>query len=86
MNSNFRYFADLSISTFNERIKSSKGKHVPGRMLYCAGLNDTFKEYVNYTKEDGSTGLYNAMEFRKFRRLDLYADNLLSAISELSYT
>lgn len=50
-------------------------------MLYCSGLNDSYKEYVTKL---GGYNLYDAFEFRKFNRLDLYCDNILSVVGDLS--
>lgn len=49
-------------------------------MLYCSGLNDAYKEYTHHK---GGYNLYDAMEFRKFKRIDLYADNILSVITDI---
>lgn len=53
-----------------------------GKILYCSGMNDMYKEYVDKL---GGYNLFDAIEFRKFKRLDLYTDNILSIIDDLSF-
>lgn len=48
-----------------------------GRQLYCSNLNAYYREYV---EKIGGYNLYEAIEFKKFKRVDLYADNILSVI------
>lgn len=52
-----------------------------GKFLYCCGLNDQYKLYV---AKKGGFNLYDAVEFKKFRRVDLYAENILSVIDSLT--
>lgn len=43
-------------------------------------MNSYYREYV---EELGGYNLYDAIEFKKFKRVDLYADNVLSIIDTL---
>jgi len=43
-------------------------------------MNSYYREYV---EEAGGYNLYDAIEFKKFKRVDLYADNVLSIIDTL---
>lgn len=86
VNPKLAFMADLAISAFERRRNQLKKEPIiPGRLLYCAGLNDSYKEYImKKTEDDPAVNLYNAIEFRKFHRLDLYAENILSVIHFLS--
>lgn len=59
---------------------------MPGKLLYCAGLNDSLRQFSQKKGQDPIVNLYNGIEYRKFNRLDMYADNLLSVIQVLNYT
>ena len=74
------YLHDPIIHTFNEQAYRSKYP-INGKILYCAGLNDTYQEHVHKFK---GYNLYDAIEFKKFNRIDLYADNILSISGDLS--
>ena len=61
-----------------------KQKNMPtsSRLLSCAGLHESYHEYMS---KIGGYNLYDAIEFKKFKRFDLYADNILSVIHDLSF-
>lgn len=58
LNSEFKSLSDLSISLFKDRFNQNNGKMVSGRFLYCAGLNDSYKQY-GFHRE--SNYLYDAI-------------------------
>lgn len=58
LNSEFKDFYDLSISAYYNKLAQSQGKNVSGRLLYGAGLNDSYKEYLS--KKEGHE-LYDAI-------------------------
>jgi hypothetical protein len=70
------YLGDELLSIFNKEVKASSDT-VIGRQLYCANLNSYYREYV---EKIGGFNLYEAIEFKKFKRVDLYADNVLTVI------
>ena len=74
------YLSDPIFRLFNEYSYRTKSP-INGKILYCAGLNDSYKEHTDKFK---GYNLYDAIEFKKFKRLDLYTDNILSIISDFN--
>ena len=68
------------VEIFLEHSKNAK-EVVDGRVLYASGLNCYYKEY---TSKKGGYNLFDAIEFKKFRRVDLYAENILSVMDNLA--
>ena len=62
------------IALFHEHSHHSKDI-VDGRELYSCGLNNLYREY---TEKMGGYNLFDAIEFARFKRIDLYAENILS--------
>ena len=73
------YLYDPILHLFDQQAYRTKYP-INGKILYCAGLNDSYQEHV--TKFKGYN-LYDAIEFKRFKRLDLYADNILSVSGDL---
>jgi len=72
--------APLMLEIFLEHSKNAK-EIVDGRELYGSGLNHYYREY---TCCKGGYNLFDAIEFKKFKRVDLYAENLLSVMDNLT--
>jgi len=74
------YLAEPMISLFLEEARQAK-EIVDGHLLYACGLNTNYREY---TAKKGGYNLFDALEFAKFKRLDLYAENILSVYETLT--
>lgn len=74
------YLATSMLHWFN--IQSNHAKEiVEGRFLYGCGINSSYREY---TEKQGGFNLYDAMEFQRFKRVDLFAENILSVFDKLT--
>lgn len=63
-------------------LQSSHAKEiVEGRYLYGCGINSAYREY---TEKYGGFNLFDAMEFQRFKRVDLFAENILSVFDKLT--
>lgn len=80
LNPKLKYLSDPIFKLFNEDAYRTKSP-INGKVLFCSGMNDSYKEYIDQFK---GYNLYDAIEFKKFKRLDLYTDNILSVIHDLS--
>ena len=80
LNPKLKYLSDPIMKMFFNDSYRTKSPIV-GKLLYCAGMNSEYQEYLS--KFDGYN-LYDAIEFRKFKRLDMYTENYLSIIGDLS--
>lgn len=79
-NKRMRYLFGPMLHWFN--LQSSHAKEiVEGRYLYGCGLNSAYREY---TEKQGGFNLYDAMEFQRFKRVDLFAENILSVFDKLT--
>jgi hypothetical protein len=61
--------------------RARKDQIVSGKFLYVTGQN---KHYREYTRACGGYFLYDAIEFKLFNRLDMYAFNMQEIIEDLS--
>jgi hypothetical protein len=78
--SKLQYMASTLLDIFLEHSKNTKDI-TDGRELYAAGLNHHYREY---TATKGGYNLFDAIEFKKFNRIDLYAENVLSVMDNLT--
>jgi hypothetical protein len=74
-----KYLSHAMHHWFNEQSINSK-EVVEGRFLYGAAINSSYREY---TEKEGFN-LYDALEFQKFKRIDLFAENILSVYDKLT--
>lgn len=49
--------------------------------MYGCNINSSYREY---TEKQGGFNLYDAMEFQRFKRVDLFAENILSVFDKLN--
>lgn len=75
-----RYLSHAMHHWFNEQSINAK-EVVEGRFLYGCNLNSAYREY---TQKQGGFNLFDALEFQKFRRIDLFADNILTVYDKLT--
>lgn len=61
--------------------RTHKGEIVSGKFLYVTAQN---KHYREYTRACGGYFLYDAIEFKLFNRLDMYAFNMQEVMQDLS--
>ena len=61
--------------------RNHKDEIVSGKFLYVTGQN---KHYREYTRACGGYFLYDAIEFKLFNRLDMYAFNIQEVMQDLS--
>ena len=65
---------------FLDHSKNAK-EVIDGKEFYVAGLNNYYREY---TDRKGGYNLFDAIEFKKFKRIDLHAENILSVIDDMT--
>jgi hypothetical protein len=75
-----RYLSHAMHHWFNEQSLNAK-EIVEGRFLYGSAINTAYREY---TEKQGGFNLYDALEFQKFRRVDLFAENILTVYDKLT--
>lgn len=68
------------INAFLTHSKHAK-EIIEGQQFYSAGLNSYYREYI---EKKGGYNLFDAVQFKKFFRVDLYAENILSIIDNLT--
>ena len=79
-NKRMGYLSSAMLHWFN--LQSSHAKEiVEGRYLYGCGLNSAYREY---TQKQGGFNLFDAVEFQRFKRVDLFAENVLSVFDKLT--
>lgn len=75
-----RYLSHAMYHWFNEQSINAR-EVVEGRFLYGSTLNSAYREY---TEKQGGFNLYDALEFQRFGRVDLFAENILTVYDKLT--
>lgn len=61
---------------------SSNSKDIiDGKDLYSCNMNSYYREYLS---KKSAFNLFDAIEFKKFKRVDLFAENILSIYDNLT--